>query len=782
MATRGRASWAAMGIGGFAVLLGATVGPQRSVSYQKDIQPIFRAHCMPCHSARQSAGGLTLESFAGAVRAVSKGQPDQSVLIERLLGKGGLPQMPMGFKPLANEDIQKIRAWIEQGANDSDSVSKHWAFVPPKRPPVPKFNTWTRNPIDAFILARLQKEGLTPSAEADRTILIRRLSLDLTGIPPTPEEVDSFLAEKSPGTYEKLVDRLLSSPHYGERMAWAWLDAARYADSNGFQQDGDTHQYVWRDWVVRALNANMPFDQFTIEQLAGDLLPEPNLAQLIATGFNRNHMLNGEGGAIAEEQRNVILYDRVDTTATAWLGLTMACARCHDHKYDPIPQRDFYRFMAYFNRVPETGVPAGGGQYRIADPWVYSGDGFQLKEFTALRKALQLQEVRLRGLAKDSEEAKTELRTREAWEARLNKLRAAMPRVMVMSDRQPRKTFVQNRGNYTEPMEEVQPGTPTALPRIGAKPDRLGLAKWIVSPQNPLTARVQVNRFWQHFFGRGLVRTEENFGIKGELATHPELLDWLAVDFRESGWNVKRLHKRIVMSATYRQASKVTPELLKKDPANRLYARASRFRLPSPILRDLALATSGLLNPKMGGKPVYPYQPAGIWDGLAITLERDFTYPQSKGEDNHRRSLYTFWRRTAAPGNMFDSASRQICTVKIGLTSTPLHALTMLNDVTWVEAGRGLAQSILNIKGDEARLKEAFRRVCARRPNLKELQVLTRALERSRKEFRSDPKAADAFLKQGDAPLPIQYDPVELASLASVCLAIYNLDEAMTRE
>ena len=766
MTTRGKASLAAMGISGFAFFLGATAAPQAELSFQRDIQPIFRAHCMPCHSAKQGAGGLVLESFAGAFKSVVKGKPDQSVLIQRLLGGGGLPQMPMGFKPLATVDIQQVRAWIEQGAKDSATLQKHWAFIPPERPPVPKATAWARNAIDAFVLERLNKEGLKPSPEADRTTLIRRLTLDLTGIPPTPGDVDAFLSDKSTGAYEKLVDRLLSSPHYGERMAWAWLDAARYADSNGFQQDGDTYQYVWRDWIVNAMNANMPFDQFTIEQLAGDLLPDPTLGNLVATGFNRNHMLNGEGGAIAEEQRNVILYDRVDTTATTWLGLTMACARCHDHKYDPIPQRDFYRFMAYFNRVPETGVPAGGGQYRIADPWVYTPSKEQEKEVADLEKGLN---------GADAAHQKD-------LNSRIQTLKSTWPRVMVMSDGQPRKTYVQHRGNYTEPLEEVYPGTPTALPRIGAKPDRLGLAKWIVSPQNPLTARVQVNRYWQHFFGRGLVRTEENFGVKGEPPTHPELLDWLAVEFRESGWNVKRLQKLIVMSATYRQSSKATPVLLKKDPANRLYARASRFRLPSPILRDVALATSGLLNPKMGGKPVYPYQPAGIWDGLAITLERDFSYPQSKGEDNRRRSLYTFWRRTAAPGNMFDSASRQTCTVKIGLTSTPLHALTMLNDVTWVEAGRGLAQSLQPIKGDEAKLKEAFRRVCARRPDPGELKILKRALERSRNAFHSDPMLADAFLKQGDAPLPESYDPIEFASLASVCLAIYNLDEAMTRE
>ena len=957
----------------------ATQEPAKRVDFATEILPVFKAHCSPCHTNDTPSANLGLTTFEGVVRSVKAGDSEHSVLLDRILGKGGLPRMPMGFKPLSNADTELIRRWIDQGARRSSGgpAKRHWAFVPPVRPKMPATanSTWVKNAIDAFVLAKLEARKLHPSPRADKVTLLRRVTLDLIGLPPTPSEVDAFVADASPRAYEKVVDRLMASPHYGERMAWPWIELARYADSNGFQQDGDTFQYVWRDWVVKALNANMPFDQFTIEQLAGDLLPNATVDQLVATAFNRNHMLNGEGGAIPEEQRNVNLFDRVDTTATAWLGLTMTCTRCHDHKYDPLTQRDYFSMMAFFNNVPETGVPAGSGQYRIADPWIYAGNPAQMGELKALQrsetqakeavsnyvKSAEFQEGlsrRIEGLRADLEEAaraKVEFspwsevgvfvgeffdkavdtrfgpedrlpevgrphpewvdgavyrldgdrtafyllrRIRsdraapylfsigsddavKAWfngqevlsrkvtrgavadselvrvvlqpgentfllkivngagiggfyfkpyvggvkdevaallrsgagadekklrvlleetsdSPRLLELRAAvtrvrpslieltstLPRVMVMSDAMPRETKILNRGNYTEPLETVPPGTPASLPALD-KPtkNRLDLAKWFVSSRNPLTARFQVNRAWQLFFGRGLVRTEENFGVKGEPPTHPELLDWLAVEFRESGWNVKRLHKLIVMSSTYQQSSKVSAAMLKVDPANELYGRASRFRLPSPILRDVALRASGLLVPKLGGKPVYPYQPKGIWDGLAITLERDFTYPQSIGADNHRRSLYTFWRRTVAPGNMFDTSTRQVCTVKPSLTSSPLHALTMLNDVTWVEAGRALAERVLALPS-KTRLAEAFRRVCARRPKVDELAILERSLARSLAAFRADPAAAKQFVGLGDSR-PGSLTPeetVQLASYSSVCLAILNLDEAMTRE
>jgi hypothetical protein len=742
--------------------------------------------------------------------------------------------MPMGFAPLEPGKIALLQRWIEGGALPAAEKKKHWAYVKPVRPAMPlvKQKGWVRNPIDDFVLARLEKEGLRPSPEADKATLIRRLTLDLTGLPPTLAEVDAFLADKSPDAYEKVVDRLFKSPHYGERMALPWLDAARYADSNGFQQDGDTHQYVWRDWVVKALNDNMSFREFTLQQIAGDLLPGANAADekgramLIASGFNRNNMLNGEGGAIAEEQRNVVLFDRVDTTSTTWMGLTMGCARCHDHKYDPLSQKEYFRMMAYFNRVPENGVPSGGGQYRLDTPWIYAGDQKQVARLALLDAQMKPAEARAKRLVdsdavrqaesawrKDPVGAPDDVRklvlgqrnpdqeqqvheyflahvlkggAGDAWRQwqsmrrELEELRAQLPRVMIMSDRRKRDTFVYNRGNYTEPREKVMPGTPEVLGRDAAG-NRLDLARWIVSPENPLTARVQVNRYWQLFFGKGLVRTPENFGAQGEPPTHPELLDWLAVEFMKD-WNVKRIHRLIVTSATYRQSSKMSRGLLAKDPDNRLLARASRFRLPSMILRDVALASSGLLNPKMGGKPVYPYQPAGIWDGLSITKERDFTYPQSKGADLYRRSIYTFWRRTVAPGNMFDSSSRQVCTVRPSLTSTPLHALTTLNDPTWVEAAKALgSRALTRYKQVDPAIKFAFRSVMAREPRPSEIQVLRKSFEDSLAEYRVRPEAAHELLSIGEATVR-EGDRVGLAAFTSICLLILNLDEALSHE
>jgi hypothetical protein len=812
-----------------------------------DVQTIFNAHCTRCHAGPDAAARLSLDTYANVIKGgasgkcVVPGDSGRSLLVARLLGAGGKPQMPIGFTALSVREIGLVKSWIDQGAKDSVSTRVHWAYLKPVRPKIPLVRNpkWVRNPIDAFVMARLESEKLNPSPEADKETLIRRVTLDLTGLPPTPAEVDAFLADHSPNAYDKVVDRLFASPHYGERMALPWLDAARYADSNGFQMDGDTYQYVWRDWVVKAMNENMPFNRFTTLQIAGDLLPDATASteagrdELIATGFNRNHMLNGEGGAIAEEQRNVGLFDRVDTTCTTWLGLTMTCARCHDHKYDPLTQRDYYSLMAFFNNVPETGAPDGGVPYSIGKPYIYAGTQEQVERFHALDAQYAVASV----AAKKVEQAPDTRAALAKWESapdpktpkeiqdilknpkrspeQVEKLRVyfmgsvlsepgasiwkkardlkkeydalagRLPRVMVMSDRQPRETHIYSRGDYVQPRDKVAPATPATLPPMA--PDwpknRLGLAKWLVSPENPLTARVQVNRYWETFFGHGLVRTPENFGKQGETPTHPELLDWLAVEFEQSGWNVKRLQRLIVTSATYRQSSKVSKALVRRDPDNRLLARGGRFRLPAMLLRDEALAASGLLDLRIGGKPVYPYQPAGIWDGLAITDERDFKYPQSTGRDLYRRSLYTFWRRTVAPGNMFDAASRQVCTVRQSQTSTPLHALTTLNDTTWVEAGRVLGERVLTAGSTpDARLIDAFRRVCARRPAPDELKILSRSLDRALKAFRADPSSAKAYLSQGATPPDAKLDPVEDAAYASVCLAILNLDEALTKE
>lgn len=833
--------------------------------YNREVQPILATHCFACHGpdGESREADLRLDEIpallAAANGTIVPGESGQSELVRRLLSSDAdeLMPPPAHKRPLTPEQIATLRDWIDAGAR----TAPHWAFVAPVRPAVPETSRpeWVRNPIDAFVLRRLNEEGLTPSPPADKATLLRRLSLDLIGLPPTPEELAAFLKDTDPKAYERQVERLLASPHYGERMALPWLEAARYADSNGFQQDGDTHQYVWRDWVVNALNANMPFDQFTIEQVAGDLLPTPTHEQQIATGFNRCHLLNGEGGAIPEEQRNVIVFDRVDVTATNWLGLTLACAQCHDHKYDPLTMRDYYSFFAFFNNVPESGVPPGGGQYRIADPFIYSGSPEQrahLAELENRARRLRQEYERLEpavetalhyacwlstaesaelplppageetpaaeqnaagaanpfpaeiiGLARipaeqRNEEQKVRLRRhfldhaapeplltvrREliAADQARDQFREALAKVMVMSDARPRETRVLQRGNYEMPAEPVTANTPAVLPALPADypRNRLGLARWLVAAENPLVARVQVNRFWQHYWGQGLVKTPENFGLQSEPPRHPELLDWLAVEFRESGWDMKHIHRLIITSSTYRQGSQVTAQLLERDPANELFARGARFRLSSLLLRDLALAASGKLNRQFGGKPVYPYQPADIWDSLAITKERDFSYPLSGGDDLYRRSLYTFWRRTVGPGNMFDAGSRQACKVRVTITNTPLHALTTLNDETWVEAARLLATAVeAEADTDAERISSAFLRVCSRPPVASELAVLQRQLVKGRELFAAAPERAREFCEIGASELPTDANRVELAALANVCLTMFNLDEALTRE
>ena len=806
----------------------------RDVDYGRDIRPILSENCFYCHGqdASHRKGKLRLDTLDGqrAKDAVIPGKPNDSELIKRILTKDPDEQMPPpdSHRHLTDAQRELLRKWITQGA----PFDGHWAFTAPVRPEEPKNRsaTWARNPIDRFVAAKLDGYDLFPSVAADKETLIRRVSLDLTGLPPEPAEIDAFLADMAPNAYEKVVDRLLASPHYGERMALPWLDAGRYADSNGFQQDGDTYQWVWRDWVVQAFNANMPFDQFTIEQLAGDLLPESTREQKLATAFHRNGLLNGEGGNIAEEQRNVLLFDRVDVTATNWLGLTMACAQCHDHKYDPITQKDYYSLMAAFNNVPENGTAGRITQkIRSADPMIDLATPEQKakkseleKSLNAARNVMKQEQIawQKRVLVGDdgvSDDAIVELIRRcptpelskdenekirkyfdekvvgslesrpkakvQEWENKLNDLKDDYPMVMVMSDAKPRETHILERGNYESPKAKVEIDTPGFLPPLppDAPRNRLGIARWLVAKDQPLTARVIANRVWQTFFGLGIVKTAEDFGIQSEAPLHRELLDWLAVELRDSGWDLKRLDRLIVTSTTYRQVSRVTPSALERDPENRLFARAPRFRLPSFFIRDQALAASGLLVRSIGGRPVYPYQPKDIWDSLAITKERDFTYPQSTGQDLYRRSLYTFWRRTVAPANMFDASQRQTCMVRSTATSTPLHALTTLNDPTFIEAARALATKVMPEK-PEQRLAVAFRRVLSRWPDEAERALLAKSLEKQRTRFAADPKAAEAFLSVGESKRDAALDVVQLAAHAAVCLGILNLDEAVSRQ
>ena len=830
------------------------------VQFNRDIRPILSENCFYCHGqdANKRKAGLRLDVREAAITrlesgetAIVPGQPNRSGIIQRILATDPDEVMPppKSHRTLSAAQKDTLKKWVAAGA----PYETHWAFTPPTRPPLPSpsANPTPTHPIDRFILAKLSPAGLKPAPEANRNTLLRRLSLDLTGLPPTPAEIDAFAADSSPNAVEHLVARLMNSPHYGEKMALPWLDAARYADSNGFQQDGDTFQWLWRDWVVKSLNADKPFDQFSIEQLAGDLLPTPTNDQLVATAFNRNHLLNGEGGAIPEEQRFNILFDRVDTTATTWLGLTLACAQCHDHKYDPLTMRDYYGLLDAFNRVSESGLAGGGpGPMRIAPPFLELRQPEQDAKIKALEQ--QRTHAETNGLLKEkrdlafaawSSNVTTETKDPRRTDGQLlaapltailrvepnkrtpeqksqleqglrrlfddavwpkisandsnakkaSELTAAIqriekeeiPRVMVMRDDKPRDTFLLDRGEYLKPKDKITFSTPGFLPPPpeGTPANRLGFARWLFQPDHPLTARVQVNRIWQTLFGAGLVKTAEDLGVQSETPLHRDLLDWLAVEFRESGWSQKHIVRLIVTSATYRQSSRVSPESLQRDPENNFLARGPRFRNPSLVLRDIALSASGLLDPRLGGRPVYPYQPDGIWETLAITKERDFTYPASTGSDLYRRSLYTFWRRTVGPANMFDASTRQTCKVRSSRTNTPLHALTTLNDPTWNEAARVLAARCLEASDQpDQRLTHAFRRIVGRSPGPDELDTLRRMLDRQRAFFAKDEAAAKKTVSVGAAPQETRFDVREHAALSAVCLGLFNLDEALTRE
>ncbi len=1010
----------AFGIVCWVGLLSAFVMPagaaEPPVNFGRDIQPILSQNCFHCHGpdAKHRQADLRLDSFAGATEngAVTPGKSHESELVARILSSDPNEVMPPPKSNLKLTDVQKqlLTRWIDEGAQ----YTKHWSFITPTRPAVPNGSATARiqNPVDAFIVARLTQENLPQSAAADRTKLLRRVTLDLTGLPPTPEELDAFLADSSADAYEKAVDRLLETRRYGERMVWEWLDAARYADTNGYQGDPTRAMWYWRDWAIDAFNQNMPFDQFTIEQLAGDLLPNPTRDQLIATGFHRNHMINGEGGRIAEESRVEYVQDRVETTGTVWMGLTLTCCRCHDHKYDPFSQKEYYQLAAYFNSIDETGGNDAGG---LANPVLSFAQPDQQKKLDELRvvetnanqardeldkkvraaqvtweqelsqllaksaapewtvltaveakseggatlKVLEdgsllaggtnpaqdtfaitfksprstLTGVRLEALPDDSlvnkgpgradngnfvlTEFKLQLngqplelaairadfeqgsfplaatldgKAETGWavasefgrphvglyeiratanstgdglltcklefrsphvshvlgrfrlsatsspittfrsipdkvraalaiaadkrdetqrkeitdyyvnnepslvtakkladDARTNRnnFERSLPRTMVMRERAPpRETFILVKGAYNVPSDKVEHGVLNEIlpmPADAAK-SRLALAQWLVSPAHPLTARVTVNRFWQQFFGTGLVKSTEDFGVQGDQPSHPELLDWLAVEFRESGWNVKHLIKLIVTSVTYRQSSKIAPGMAERDPENRLLSRGPRFRLPSWMIRDQALAMSGLLIDHSGGAPVKGYQPSGVWEDATFGRIR---YEQEHGEALYRRSLYTFWRRIAAPTVFFDVANRQNCSVKSDRTNTPLHALVTLNDITYIEAARGLAQRTLlsSVSKDEpARLTEMFRRCTSRPPTTKELDRLGKRLAVLRLTYTQNTNATQKLLAVGESKPDPQLNPAELAAWTGLANLMLNLDEAITKE
>jgi hypothetical protein len=978
------------------------------VDFAKDIAPIFKSKCANCHGKDVQSGGLRLDTVEGIRKGGVTGRlfepfkSADSLLLKRILGKDGQARMPMGFAPLSDQATAKITTWIDQGAVMFDPKNtKHWAYLSPKRLPLPAVGKkgWVRNPIDSFVLARLEKEGLSPSPEASRETLARRAALDLTGLPPTVQELDQFLADKAPGAYERYVDRLLASPHYGERMARIWLDLARYADTNGYEKDLPRQMSAWRDWVIGAFNRNLPYDQFTVEQLAGDLLPNPTRDQLVATGFHRNSMLNDEGGIDAEEFRVIAVIDRVDTTATTWLGSTLACAQCHDHKYDPFSQRDFYSFFAFFNQSEDNGrdmtpilrlpteaqtreltaidteiekvnhsiaeatpaltanmadwdrriasnwvigkpeakaeaatltvlddssvlasgtdlvadtyvveVPTKGleslagvrieaipdpslpqkssgrdingnfvisrvdAQIRHADGslspvafksakadfsqqdfnpqstigaeglgWAIAGfqpenrvlhqlfvflgeqipvsDGdhvvvtlkhaarfphhnvgrFRISLTSDLRlgdipppvaEVQRIIEVPVANRTKDQQKKLADYYASVAPElSALNKrlktlrenrlaIEGREPTTLIMRDLQvARPNKLLKRGDFRTPGESVLPASPKVMGGPVYRQDRLGLAKWIVSPKNPLTARVEVNRLWEQCFGRGLVATPEDFGSQGEPPTHPELLDWMATEMIGRKWDVKAMLRLIVTSATYRQSSRITPKLLQKDPNNLLLARGARFRVEAEMVRDVALAASGRLTPTIGGPSVMPPQPPGIWENSFTFYDTKDRWVDETGPNRYRRGLYTYWRRTA-PFPMaltFDLKSRDMCVAHRFRTNTPLQALNTLNDPLFVEcAGK------LGVTMAKRGLAYGFRACTSRAPKPSEVKALEELRKAAYARFSGDGPGAAKFLRAAGIAEKAQLTTQNAAWIV-VANTILNLDETITR-
>lgn len=735
------------------------------ISYNFHIRPILSDNCFTCHGpdANKREAGLRLDIAESAYKALEEnpaahvlvpGKPKSSEAFLRISSQDEEQIMPPPESDLklTSYEINLIEKWIKQGAK----YEPHWAFVAPEDQdlPVVKNKEWVKNEIDYFILHKLEQQGIAPNEESDKEKLLKRVSFDLTGLPPSLKMMDRFLADSSANAYEKIVDQLLQDNAYGERIAVHWMDVARYADSHGYQDDDYRSQWPWRDWVIHAFNQNFPYDKFITWQLAGDLLPNATKEQVLATGFNRNHKITEEGGVIDEEYRVSYVTDRINTFGKSMLGVTMECANCHDHKYDPFSQKEYFQLFAFFNNIKEVGLESTG-----SGPDTY-----------AKKPLMEISN-------EDVEEILTFINKRDN-----NKLI-----VSVMGDRDTlRSTYVLERGSYDAHGEKVQTSTPESILSFDSDSpqNRLGLAQWLFDKQNPLTSRVFVNRVWQEFYGNGIVKTVGDFGMQGELPSHPDLLDWLALDFMNNGWDIKRLMKQIVTSATYRQSAVVTPEKRNSDPDNILLARAPRLRLKAEFIRDLVLSSSGLLVRTIGGPSVKPYQPEGLWEATTTGRSNLGTYEQDHGDNLYRRGLYTFIKRTVPPPSMmiFDASNRDQCEIERANTNTPLQALVMMNDPTVLEASRVLAANLLK---EDSRVQDkvikAFRLIVCRKPNEKETQILTDYYNEQLGTLGNQKQSAEKLLAIGEYPLPEDIDIIPLAAMMQVVNTIYNLEETITK-
>lgn len=738
----------------------------KNVSYNFHIRPIFSDKCFKCHGPDPGhrEAGLRLDIADSAYAplrdtkgafAIVPGKPELSELVNRISSTDSAMVMPTPeshLGSLTSYEIALVKKWIKQGAK----YEPHWAFTAPVKAPLPevKNKKWVKNEIDRFILAKLEETSLEPNEEADKERLLKRVSFDLTGLPPTIEMMDRFLADKSEAAYENMVNALLQLPQYGEKMAVHWMDVARYADSYGYQDDNIRTQWPWRDWVIHAFNKNIPYDEFITWQVAGDLLPQATKENILATGFFRNHKYTEEGGVIDEEYRVEYLIDKTKTFTKGILGITIECAQCHDHKYDPFSQKDYYSLLAFFNNTKEKGFE---GDVTASQP--------------AKNPVLTI----------TAEDRKNLLNYINAKDTN-----ALMVSVMGELDTL-RKTYVLNRGVYDQPGVEVQASAVKAVMKFDTTKfprNRLGLAKWTVDRNNPLTARVFVNQVWQEFFGKGLVKTSGDFGMQGELPSHPELLDWLSVDFMENGWDIKRLVKQIVTSAAYRQSAKVTQQQLQKDPENIYLARAPRQRLKAEFIRDMYLSSSGLLVKTIGGASVKPYQPKGIWEAASSGRGVLATYRQDHNEALYRRGLYNFIKLTVPPPNMimFDASNRDQCEVKRLKTNTPLQALIMMNDPAVLEASRVLAQQLLGEQSTvEEKINKAFRLIICRQPSATEKKILKAYYDEQLQLFQQNKLNAAVTLKVGEYPLNKQLNAQQLATVMKTINTIYNLEEAIVK-